>query len=82
MFGISNFITYICITIKTNKDMKTFQVTNIDYCVDGEIDINELPETLTIKIPDSLNNESEITDYISNEISNITGFLNNGFSIN
>lgn len=61
--------------------MKKFKVIEIEYDVDGEdIDINDLPTTLTISVPNSLTDNCEIYEYISDKISDITGFTHNGFS--
>lgn len=54
--------------------MKTYLVTNIDYDFDEEI--VDLPTEFKIKVP---NNVDDIYDYISNEISNLTGFCVNCF---
>lgn len=54
--------------------MKTYLVTNIDYDFDDEI--VDLPTEFKIKVP---NNVDDIYDYISNEISDLTGFCVNCF---
>lgn len=57
--------------------MAKYKVTDIKYDTDGEeID---LPKELEIEVP--FETEDEIIDYISDEISNITGFCHKGFSI-
>ena len=53
-------------------------ISNIEYDTDGE-DIN-LPEELEIDVPNELKDADEIDDFISDEISNITGFCHKGFS--
>ena len=50
-------------------------VTNIQYDTDGEV--IDLPTTLEIYIP-SLE-QDDVDDFISDEISNITGFCHLGF---
>jgi len=56
-----------------------YTVTDIKYDTDGEqID---LPKTLTITVPEEITEGYDIDEYISNEISNITGFCHKGFSI-
>ncbi len=58
-----------------------YTVTNIEYDTDGE-DI-DLPHTLEIEIPneDFVNyTPEEVCEFISDEISNITGFCHNGFT--
>ena len=59
--------------------MKVFKIFNIKYETDGEND-TDLPKTLVVKIPDDITNEYEINEYISNEISNVTGFLHKGYN--
>lgn len=55
-----------------------YLVTNIDYDTDGEnID---LPKELEIDVPNNLD-ENDISEFISNKISDITGFCHNGFNI-
>jgi uncharacterized protein YdeI (YjbR/CyaY-like superfamily) len=53
------------------------KVYNIDYDTDGEA--VELPTELEIEVPDDLTNKEDIDEYISDEISNITGFCHRGF---
>ena len=52
---------------------------NIEYDTDGE-DI-DLPEEITIDVPFVKIFNGEFDDYISDEISNITGFCHKGFNI-
>ena len=55
-----------------------YEVTNIEYDDDGfKVD---LPETLYITITDRSLTEDEIEDFISDEISNITGYCHLGFT--
>lgn len=54
-------------------------VKNIEFDTDGEI--IDLPKQLEIEIPDDIIDEEEISDYVSEEITNITGFLHNGFEM-
>jgi hypothetical protein len=58
----------------------TYKVTNIKYDTDGE-DVN-LPNELEITVPDNIQSQGyEATEqYISDEISNKTGFCHEGFS--
>ncbi len=57
---------------------KTYIVTNIKYDTDGDVSIAEsLPKTLSITVNDE---EEDVQEYISDEISNITGFCHMGFS--
>ena len=58
--------------------MKKFLVTNIEYDTDG-IKI-KLPKELEIILPENINGYEEIEEYISNEISNRTGYCHFGFS--
>lgn len=59
---------------------KTYLVTNIEWDTDGE-DV-DLPEEIEITIPDDecLISPEEVLDFISDEITNITGFCHSGFS--
>ena len=58
--------------------MTKYLATDIQYDTDGEeID---LPKELEIEVPTEFETEDEIIDYISDEISNITGFCHMGFS--
>jgi len=54
-----------------------YLVTDIIYDTDGE-DIN-LPEELEIEVPEDIEDGYEINEFISDEISNITGFCHKGF---
>ena len=56
-----------------------YEVTNIKYDTDGES--IELPKVLEIEVSDDLDKD-EIIDFISDEISNMTGFCHFGFSTN
>lgn len=62
-----------------NNSLRTFIVTDIDWDIDGE-DI-ELPEEITIAIPeDEELEEDEIQEYLSDKVSDVTGFLHFGFT--
>jgi len=74
-------------TEKMKKYVKSFNdflnekkvvVTDIEYDTDGEE--VDLPKTLEIEIPSHVEDD-EIEDFISDEISNITGFCHKGFAI-
>lgn len=54
-------------------------VTNIEFDTDGEI--VELPNRLEIEIPIDIVDKGEIDDFVSDEISNITGFCHYGFQL-
>lgn len=56
-----------------------YKVTNIRYDTDGQK--VELPRTLDIEIPDDMSSD-EIEDFLSDEISNLTGYCHFGFSFN
>jgi hypothetical protein len=59
--------------------MAKYKVTDIKYDTDGEeID---LPKELEIEVLEELETEDDFFDYISDEISNITGFCHKGFSV-
>lgn len=56
-----------------------YTVRNIKYDTDGEeID---LPRELEIDVPGYIE-EDDVEEYLSDEISNITGFCHFGFNIN
>ena len=54
-----------------------YTVTNIQYDTDGEQ--VELPKELKINVPSRIHKD-DIENYISDEISNITGFCHLGFA--
>jgi len=58
---------------------KTYIVTNIKYDTDGAK--VKLPKTLTITVPEDISDPDEVVEYISDEISNETGYCHMGFSI-
>jgi hypothetical protein len=70
--------------------MKIFvEVTDIEWDTDGEE--VDLPTEIKVEIPtsiliyrfeDSQDLEQEIDDYVSDEISNISGFCHTGYNIN
>jgi hypothetical protein len=53
---------------------KEYLVTDIIYDTDGEV--LDLPKELKINVPD----DEDAVEYISDEISNITGFCHKGFA--
>lgn len=58
--------------------LNIYEVTDIEYDKDGkEID---LPKLLNIEVPKGFS-EEEAQEYISDKISNETGFCHNGFSM-
>jgi hypothetical protein len=58
--------------------MRIAKVTNIKYDTDGEY--FDLPENLEIEIPEDID-EYKVDEFISDEISNITGFCHYGFEM-
>ena len=54
-----------------------YTVSSIKYDTDGE-DI-DLPGILEIDVPDDLTDPYDMVEFISDEISNITGFCHTGF---
>jgi hypothetical protein len=58
---------------------RKFVVKGIEYDTDGE-EIDDLPETLTITVPEDIEDD-DVEEYLSDEISNITGFCHKGFTI-
>ena len=57
---------------------KTYIVTDIDYDTDGEEVY--LPKNLTIDVPDDIEDEDEINEFIEDKITTMTGFCHNGFT--
>jgi hypothetical protein len=57
-----------------------FEVTEIEYDVDEQEDLEGLPTSLEIVVPDELSLYEDIEQFISDEISNKTGFCHKGFS--
>ncbi len=55
-----------------------YQVTDIVYETDGAKVI--LPKEMSINVPDDLEDDYSKIEFISDEISNITGFCHKGFS--
>jgi len=55
-----------------------YLVTNIKYDTDGKR--VKLPKTLTIIVPDDCKEYEEIEQFISDEISNKTGYCHTGYS--
>ena len=53
-------------------------VTNIKYDTDGEV--IDLPTTLEINIPSDIE-EDDVDDFVSDEVSNITGYCHFGFEM-
>jgi len=64
--------------LKTPKsDNRKYIVTNIEYDTDGEE--VDLPKSLTVVVPTGMNAE-EKNEYLSNKISDETGFCHKGFT--
>jgi hypothetical protein len=55
-----------------------YKVTDIEYDTDGEN--VSLPKELNIEVPANLEDGQEIEEFISDEISNQTGFCHKGFT--
>ena len=55
-----------------------YLITNIKFDTDGEY-IYDLPETLEINVPNNITDEDEIDEYLSDKISDITGWCHKGF---
>ena len=59
--------------------MAKYKATNIKYDTDGEQ--VDLPSVIEVEVPNDMEDFFEIEEFISDEISNQTGFCHNGFSI-
>lgn len=55
-----------------------YTVNNIEYDTDGEE--VKLPKTLKIEVPSHIQGYEDIEEFISDEISNITGYCHKGFN--
>ena len=55
-----------------------YKVTNIQYDTDSEQ--VDLPQTLEIEVPNDITDDYDKVEYISDEISNQTGYCHKGFS--
>jgi len=64
--------------MKKHKIIK-YVVTDIIYDTD---DTTNLPKELTIKVLKDIGDDCDKLEIISEEISNITGFLHKGFVVN
>lgn len=63
------------------KNPRKFVITNIKYDTDGAK--VKLPKQMTIELPEDVDDSyDEIENYISEEISNRTGFCHLGFVTN
>ncbi|MDP2692745.1 MAG: hypothetical protein Q8O88_03855 [bacterium] len=60
------------------KQPKTFTITNIEYDTDGRKP--KLPKRLKITVPSEIKGYEEIETFISDEISNRTGYCHKGFT--
>lgn len=58
-----------------------YSATDIIYDLDEDEDGADLPKTIAIKVPNEIILSSDIEDYISDKISDETGFCHKGFSI-
>ena len=54
-------------------------VTNVKFDTDGEV--VDLPVEFEIEVPSDIVEEQDIGDFVSDEISNITGFCHYGFEM-
>ena len=63
--------------------MKKIIVSDIEYDLEKEdLELGvDLPKSLEIEVSSDLEDEYEIEEFISDEISNITGFCHKGFSM-
>lgn len=56
---------------------KTYTITNIEWDTDGGKP--KLPKELKVTVPNDLESYEEIEEFISDEISNMTGYCHKGF---
>jgi len=65
---------------KLNEN-NTMGVTGIKWDADDMNDVRDLSSSMTVTIPSNITDKEEIEEYISDYLSNETGFTHNGFSI-
>ena len=58
--------------------LNIYEVFDIKYDTDGEE--VDLPKLLNIEVPEDLD-EEEVDEYVSDKISELTGFCHKGFSM-
>ena len=73
----NNCIIFVHVKFK-QKIMKNYIVCVSEYDTDG-ISV-PLPKELEIEVPDNMTDVEEIEDFISDEISSMTGYCHKGFS--
>ncbi len=55
-----------------------YEVNNIKWDTDDET--VDLPTSLSVEVPDDITDGVEVDDYVSDDISNQTGFCHKGFT--
>jgi hypothetical protein len=60
--------------------MKQVQLTDIQYDTDEE-EVDSLPSEMTVLIPASITSEEEAEHFLSEHISNATGWCHQGFTV-
>lgn len=61
---------------------KTFNITDIKFDADSNEELEGVPTELTIEVETSqFKNDVELEEYISDEISNQTGFCHTGYCV-
>lgn len=58
---------------------KTVSVTDIVWDTDDE-EVDGLPEQVDVEIPASIKNRDEAEEYISDKLSEVSGFCHDGFT--
>ena len=59
--------------------IKKGTVTDIVWDTDDE-EVDDLPEQITIEIPASIKSRDEAEEYVSDKVSEVSGFCHDGFS--
>ncbi len=73
-------IGMICMTEKKNIDNpKSYKVYNIKWDCSSKETISRLPKDIEIEVPNDFQEEPEISDWLSDRISDITGWCHFGF---
>lgn len=62
--------------------MKTFKITNIQFDADSSEEFEGVPTELTIEVDtNQFETDMELEEFISDQISNKTGFCHTGYSV-
>ena len=57
-----------------------YTITNIDWDVDHPAEYELLPDTMKVQVPEDVKEPEDIDEYISDKITEETGFCHKGFA--